>query len=542
MKLTIKTFGKSASSTINWTRNSIGVLALLLAGMGSAHAAITVDSNFEGGNGVIGAVDNVNNKVEVISQMKSIPGVAADTENLVVHCKITGFSTTRNLGIKFKMSGGWPHNPMYSYDNKTWNRMGLTDSVGYTYRTYTSSTIYISVGYPYNYSMMNAYINSLSSPHLVNFNIATSEQGRTVKCLKITDAGVADSGKQVIWYTGRQHAFETSAQYVNEGFITFLLSSDTRAVELRKKAMIYVVPQVDVDSAYLGRTGKDQTPVDINRCWEQSPPFWDAVAAIRTKMQQTAALNPLVMVIDSHNPGNDVYNATKLFYYVQSGYPTHTANSHAFVKKYNAVSGWTLPSTDRLVSGMLRAWAIKTLPACKVAITFEHGWHLDPSGGVWTQASYRTSGANIGKAIYDYLYAGSGGGTEVIVDNLNATLTGTWTASTFTPGYYGSNYLHDGNAGKGTKTARFTPNLPSTGSYQVFGRWIAGNDRASNVPFTITHAGGTQAVTVNQQVNGAAWVSLGTFSFNAGTAGNVLISNTGTTGFVVADAVRFFKP
>lgn len=128
------------------------------------------------------------------------------------------------------------------------------------------------------------------------------------------------------------------------------------------------------------------------------------------------------------------------------------------------------------------------------------------------------------------------------MDNVNATLTGTWTASTFTPGYYESNYIHDGNAGKGTKTARFRPNLPSTGSYQVFGRWIASADRASNGPFTITHASGSQTVAVNQKVNGGAWVSLGTFSFNAGTAGNVLISNTGTASFVVADAVRFFKP
>src|SRR5690606_27317236 len=46
-------------------------------------------------------------------------------------------------------------------------------------------------------------------------------------------------------------------------------------------------------------------------------------------------------------------------------------------------------------------------------------------------------------------------------------------------------------------------------------------------------------VSVNQQVNGGAWNLLGSFSFDAGTAGNVRIRTTGTNGVVIADAVRF---
>ena len=49
---------------------------------------------------------------------------------------------------------------------------------------------------------------------------------------------------------------------------------------------------------------------------------------------------------------------------------------------------------------------------------------------------------------------------ETIVDNSDATgvtPTGEWTASSAPPGYYGGNYLHDGNVGQGTKSVRFTP-------------------------------------------------------------------------------------
>jgi hypothetical protein len=40
-------------------------------------------------------------------------------------------------------------------------------------------------------------------------------------------------------------------------------------------------------------------------------------------------------------------------------------------------------------------------------------------------------------------------------------------------------------------------------------------------------------------VNGGSWQLLGTHPFNAGTSGGVVVSNAGTTGYVVADAVRF---
>ena len=133
---------------------------------------------------------------------------------------------------------------------------------------------------------------------------------------------------------------------------------------------------------------------------------------------------------------------------------------------------------------------------------------------------------------------------EIILDNADAGVTkvGSWIPSTGNTGqYYGANHYHDGNTGKGTKTVRFTPTLPLTGLYEVFIRQTADATRSTAVPTTITHASGTATFSVNQQLNGAEWVSFGTYQFNAGTAGYVTISNTGTTGYVDADAVKFVK-
>ncbi|WP_438479296.1 golvesin C-terminal-like domain-containing protein [Oleiharenicola lentus] len=130
--------------------------------------------------------------------------------------------------------------------------------------------------------------------------------------------------------------------------------------------------------------------------------------------------------------------------------------------------------------------------------------------------------------------------STIIIDNTDTTrvtLTGAWTAVTTNPGYYGANYLHDGNTGTG-KSARFTPTLVA-GNYEVFARWSANVNRANNTPIDVIHAGGTSTFSVNQELNNGTWVSLGVFTFNAGTGGSVLIRNAGANGYVIADAVQF---
>lgn len=134
-----------------------------------------------------------------------------------------------------------------------------------------------------------------------------------------------------------------------------------------------------------------------------------------------------------------------------------------------------------------------------------------------------------------------GDGSGVIVDNSDsgATYSGTWSNSSSVTGYWGANYQHDGNELKGSKNATFRPNLPATDTYQVYLRWTTNPNRATNVPVDIVHSAGTNTLGVNQMLNNGTWVLLLTTNFNAGTNGFLQIRNSGTTGFVVADAARW---
>lgn len=159
--------------------------------------------------------------------------------------------------------------------------------------------------------------------------------------------------------------------------------------------------------------------------------------------------------------------------------------------------------------------------------------------GIGTDFDSVTHGASKG-----YYSGGSSGGTpiDIIVDNndAGASSVGTWSASTTKSGYYGSDYQHDGNTSKGSKSFTFTPNLTAE-TYEVFLRWTADTNRANNVPVDIIHAGGTTTVTVNQTANGGQWNSLGIYTFNGGSSEGVKIRTTGTTNYVIADAARFIS-
>lgn len=89
--------------------------------------------------------------------------------------------------------------------------------------------------------------------------------------------------------------------------------------------------------------------------------------------------------------------------------------------------------------------------------------------------------------------------------------------------------------------ARFTPDIPRAGRYQVCLGFRPAKNQASNVPVIIRHAKGTHRLAVDQRASDSpfVWKALGEFSFNAGESGFVEISNGATDGRVALDGVRW---
>ncbi|HET6316164.1 MAG TPA: hypothetical protein VFG86_06885, partial [Chloroflexota bacterium] len=125
---------------------------------------------------------------------------------------------------------------------------------------------------------------------------------------------------------------------------------------------------------------------------------------------------------------------------------------------------------------------------------------------------------------------------ELVLDDSAATVqvTGPWTVAAATPGFYGDGYRYH-VAGDGSNRVRW----PSpAGTYEVFARWTGGPNRATNAPYSVTHAAGATIIPIDQRSTGAVWRSLGTFTFTNAADQGVTLSDR-ADGVVVADAIRF---
>ncbi len=128
----------------------------------------------------------------------------------------------------------------------------------------------------------------------------------------------------------------------------------------------------------------------------------------------------------------------------------------------------------------------------------------------------------------------------IVVDDAAAKKVGDWQPSFSQGRWVGNGYLHDNNEGKGQRHVRFTAEVPKAGEYEVRLAYSGFSNRASNVPVTVSTAAGDITKQVDQRrqppIDGL-WVSLGTHPLAAGEV-SITVSNAGTDGHVIADAVQ----
>jgi hypothetical protein len=128
----------------------------------------------------------------------------------------------------------------------------------------------------------------------------------------------------------------------------------------------------------------------------------------------------------------------------------------------------------------------------------------------------------------------------VVVDDEQAERKGFDATSSSVGPYVGTGYRHDGGTKDGKQSATFTPDLPKTGKYEVRMIYSPNPNRATNVPVAIHHSAGMATAKVDQRkapTISEAFVSLGTFEFEKGKTGKVVVSNESVDGYVIVDAI-----
>jgi len=132
-----------------------------------------------------------------------------------------------------------------------------------------------------------------------------------------------------------------------------------------------------------------------------------------------------------------------------------------------------------------------------------------------------------------------GTGVTIIVDNTSGgfSASSNWATGTSSSDKYGSSYRWRSTQAV-SDTAKFTANLPSSGTYTVYAWWPQGSNRSPAAPYILPN--GTN-IKVNQQVNGGKWNRLGSASLGSGNRTTQLSCWAASGYVVVADAVKYVK-
>ena len=311
--------------------------------------------------------------------------------------------------------GVWatPDQAMFSLDNKTWTHTapGQRQKDRIVYQTRIDAvTAWFAWGPPFVLADARALLQRTvkQSPFARTFVLAKSRDGHAVPALRVAQPGVADAERAGIWIEARQHAWESGASWVCQGFVEWLVSADPRAQALRQHASITVAPIMDADNVQRGAGGKNQTPQDHNRDWSDAP-HWPEVRAAQARIKALDAAGRFDVFVDLHNPSA---SDREPYFYIaprtlMSDGQRHRLDLFLAAAKTEmtgplSYTGKTIESGekyDRNWQFISKNWVTRHTRDHVVAVTLETAWNTPRS----TAEGYQRVGRELGLAIERYL-------------------------------------------------------------------------------------------------------------------------------------------
>jgi hypothetical protein len=240
------------------------------------------------------------------------------------------------------------------------------------------------------------------------FELCKTNGDRSCPVLRLKEGDKTDEKRLGIWIQARQHAWESGSSWVCRGAAEWLAGDDPRAVRLREKCEITIVPIMDIDNTATGNGGKECLPQDHNRDWTDKPHHAE-VAAAQKHLKRLADEGRLALFIDLHNPGPS--DKQPFFYCCPDDTLTDVGrlNLDRFLTICRGEMNGPLdlaerprtsgPSYDPLWKQMSKNWVAAQAPPHAVAVTLETAWNTADS----TTDGYRTLGRQLGESIEKYL-------------------------------------------------------------------------------------------------------------------------------------------
>ena len=373
-----------------------------------SYGQISVINNFENSNCEFLNFDDSNNLFLFRPELKD----SLNTTRCWFYFGLTGFDTSRNLILSEKVASLYhaPSNLIYSYDKKNWKRKkydSVVNNIRYYSKKYTKDTVWFATGYPYTYSKLLKYSDSISA-YIDTFTLCMSEGGLRVPIYKIQDKKAKP--EYMILIIARQHAFESLSNYFLEGMINFLTDTDRLSIELKKKVCLYIVPMMDVDNVYKGASGRMQKPIDFNRNWTIDS-YWSAVAAVKELVNEKTKNQELLVFLDIHSTYPGGFRPLTGIYNIYNSNEPNFFNFKHFCRIFKKSACYSLIEINGLYNSKKRGFAdeffgknpIERYNAKYFSTTIECDWNTNNNGEELTIDELKQTGYLFAKSIAIFL-------------------------------------------------------------------------------------------------------------------------------------------
>ena len=235
--------------------------------------SLSISSAFDGGNIKLVAVDGNRVDLEIVKDHQS------DFYQWF-YFRVTGGSG-RDLELRILNAAGsaypngWDgYQACVSYDREEWERTDTTYGDGaLTIRVSPAAdSVWIAYFAPYTMERHHDLIASvIEHPGVAYRSLGQTIDGQEIDYLRMGD------GPLQLWIYGRQHPGETMAEWWMEGALEKLLDpADPVARQLRQRATLHIVPNMNPDGSRRGHLRTNAVGVNLNREWhspslEKSP-------------------------------------------------------------------------------------------------------------------------------------------------------------------------------------------------------------------------------------------------------------------------------
>lgn len=498
---------------------------MLTAGM--VLGQIKFNSDFESGN-----IDQVSTADSVNFSVTTIPDIGGRW----FYFRISG---VKNKNISVRITTSDVNRPMYSYDNRNYQRFTAQESpqINYFKKTFAEDTVWVAYYTPFNFSYLQERLFGWEGNGLAVLDtIGFTDRNFPIQELTVTAPGKNQTGKKHVWIHARTHPGETPSSYHFDGIVETLLMNDPVIEYLRENIVFHLVPFTNPEGVYFGRSRTNFDGVDIESNWDKPESETSTeVKLLKQRMAQICVQDTFAVFLNLHSQASSFCTfwihtaASTSDYFYRRQY--QFANLNTSDNPYFTQNDY---SESSLKARYPEGWLWSNYGDKVLALTYETPYD-QYSNDTWvTNGNLKELGSRTVYSIAEFL--GLSHPKYLLLDNADAQIAGNWTPMNDGLKFYGDDYLSSA-AGTGGNYVSYSSGGLSPGNYDIYGWWSDNQSNSFNTKFDFITADTTVSMEKTQKLNGGQWNYMTTAELQ--NPGTILIKvNQSASGKAVADAFR----